>query len=133
MIKFYNYIYYNLHRWAAGLEYDKSPEYTAFFSISFLTICNILTVMALIRVIIGHPISIIKLSKIEISTILLILTIPQWFYLIYKNRFERIINSFENRNKIRDTLITWTYIILSLGLLFLSTYFMMRQNISSIN
>jgi hypothetical protein len=128
MINFYNYIFANLYRWANGLSYDRSPEYTAFFSISFLTLCNTLTLLSFVRVLIGHPIGLPEIHKYQIGIVFIILLIPQYFHFIYRERFKKIADSFKDKNKTKGTSITWIYIILSIGLMFLVTYFMMIQN-----
>ncbi|MFC2152849.1 hypothetical protein ACFLSE_10025 [Bacteroidota bacterium] len=128
ILKYYNYLFANFYRWASGLSYEDSPEYTAFFSISFLVFCNVLTVLAFVRVLIGHPIGFGEISRWWIAGFALIIMTPQWFYLIRKKRYKKIISAFSFDNKSRDTLITWIYIIGSIGLLFLTVYVMILQN-----
>ena len=128
VLRLYNYLFSNLYRWANGLSHDESPEYTAFFSISFLVFCNVLTVLALVRLFIGQPLRFGEISKFWIAGFALIIIAPQWFYLIRKKRFEKIISSFPSKNNSKDTLFTWIYIISSIGLLFLTVYLMILQN-----
>lgn len=128
MIRFYKYIFANLYSWADKLKHDKSPEYTAFFSITFLTYCNLVTVFALIRIIYDKPLDLPELNKIWFLIIGIAPAIPQWFFLVYKQRYKKIMKSLSNF-KLKDKLITWAYILFSLGVLLLAVFIMINQNI----
>lgn len=127
MIRFYKYIFANLYSWADKLKHDSSPEYTAFFTITFLVYCNLLTLFAVVRIIYGEPIDLPEVNKIWLAVIGVIPAIPQWIYLIYKQRYLKIIKSL-NDFMIKDKLITWTYILLSIGIMFLTVFIMISQN-----
>jgi hypothetical protein len=126
MIKFYNYIYSNLYKWISRLKYDKSPHITAFFTISILTWLNLLSIFAFVGLFIERPTNLEGIRKLEMAVIIILFAVPQWFYLMHKNRYEKIIG--RSKNTAKDSLFTFIYILFSLGLFFGSLFLLMLQN-----
>ena len=86
-----------------------------------------MTVFALVRLIYGKPMDLPEMNKFWLAIIGITPAIPQWTYLIYKKRYLKIIKSLNDFN-IKDKLTTWTYILLSIGLMFLAVFIMISQN-----
>jgi hypothetical protein len=45
----YKYLFYRFYKWASGLAYDNTPEFTSLFTVSGLQLLNVLTLINLVN------------------------------------------------------------------------------------
>ena len=121
-MKLYKLFFYKFYSWAEKLHgNEESSEYTAFFSLTFLIYVNIVTLLLAIKMILNISLTSLELSKFEIGFYSILPAIPQYFLLLHKKRYVKIIREFKKVNKYETnkwTLIMWLYIAGSLLLLF---------------
>jgi hypothetical protein len=105
---------WNLKRWGS----KDSPEFNALFGVSFIMVSNIFTILSIVDFLI---IDIPNLFDVvpEHLIILLSLTVLlfNYFWLVYKKKYKRIINYYLNENKkmkIVKILYLWVFVILSI-------------------
>lgn len=132
MYKFYKYIFFKFYGWAEKLHGDKeSHEFTAFFSLTFLIYANLLSLFLALKLILNFSINHIELSKFEIGIYSLIPMIPQYYLLMHKKKYLKILKEYrgeDKRNSIWGTMYTWVYIVSTLVFLFVLVYVQMRIN-----
>jgi hypothetical protein len=106
-------------------------EYFAIMLMSVLFGLNIFTVFSIIYVVTGVSVDISQAPKL--FSVLLFLGLLIFFYISFvrKDRHIEIIKEYEHetsKKKIIGTVMTISYILLSIGLLMLCTYLMMQRN-----
>jgi hypothetical protein len=106
-------------------------EYFAIMLMSVLFGLNIFTVFSIIYVITGVSVDISQAPKLFSVLLFLGLLIFLYVSFVKKDRHIEIIKEYEHetsKKKIIGTIITISYILISIGLLMLSTYLMMLRN-----
>lgn len=93
--KTYKYIYIKFYKWAENLHgNNESHEFTAFFSLTFLVYANLVSVFLALKLILNFSISHLELSKLDICIYSLLPAIPQYFLLLHKKKYLKILKEF---------------------------------------
>jgi uncharacterized protein (DUF983 family) len=111
LIKIYRYLYYKLYCWALYMNFDNTPEFTAFFSIVILGFLNFLCIIWLIEIAFKLPKVISNWSGV---IVIILIGIPQSFMLIHNGKYKKIAQEFQKESRARSrkgNLFAWVYIV----------------------
>lgn len=132
MYKSYKYIFYKFYKWAEKLHGDReSHEFTAFFSLTFLIYANLISIFLAMKIVLNFSIAHIELSKLEIGIYSLIPAIPQYFLLLHRKKYLKILKEFgteDKRKSIKGDIYAWLYIIITFVILFGLVFIQMKIN-----
>ena len=132
MLKLYKYAFYIFYSWSYKLHRnEESHHITAFFSLTFLVYINILSALLILNIAFNLSEYKLSVSKIEIALCFLLTVVPQYYLILYKRKYLKILEEFavESPKKLRRRKIAiWVYIIISFLLLFSVVLFKMRLN-----
>jgi hypothetical protein len=93
-VKVYNYFFYRLYCWSAQWKNDVAPpEFKAFAIISAVLVGHAILVVQVIELIFGFRI-IALLPKYIVYMAVVIFAVPNYFLLLYRRRYKKIIGSF---------------------------------------
>jgi len=118
-MRYYNYIFYKFYKGAYFINNSGDPEFRAIFGLAITEGINFYSFMQLIIYFIYEnqiqtPIILLAIAAILILSV-------NYFLFVYKNKFKKIIEEFKNesdKSRKIGTLLTWSYILVSLALLF---------------
>lgn len=130
-MRLYRYIFYVLFRWTKRSPEVKKSAQTAFYSLSFLVFLNLFTPFVALRFFsdlnfLSFITKMGETSKLFYAIPLIVLAIPQYFYLLNNQRYLAIIEEFKDETKeqkLKGNIITIIYVVLSLLSFFLVLYF----------
>jgi hypothetical protein len=130
----YKYLFFKFYFWAYKLHGNKeSNEYTAFFTLTFLVYINLMSIVEILILLFNLRFENIELSKLEIGVYSMIPVIPQYFILLYKKKYLRIVKKYYDNDKNRfGTLYVWLYILGSFFIFFFLVLLMIKRNESGI-
>jgi hypothetical protein len=102
MLKAYKYVFYKLYRFERCL-FDPAPEYTALGLMILVQGMNIALLLAIAQRYTG--VSLLPyISKLEALGIIILLGVPQYFFLVHGGRFRRILKRFSAESRRRSLL-----------------------------
>ena len=132
-MKLYKYIYYRLLKWAKRRDKIEVAKHTAFVTLTFLVYINLLSILLGLKAYFNFAIEMIlgEVQKWHYLLLLIILSLPQYFILLYKKKYLDIIEEFKDetqKEKKRSNIITILYIIASLFVFFFTMYILMLKN-----
>ena len=118
----YNYFFYRLYCWSSQWKNDVAPpEFNAFAIISVLLLGHAMLFVQLIELIFGFRI-IALLPTTGVYAAVILFAVPNYFILLYRDRYKRIIRSFapeppELRNRRETAVWIYIYFVVALSLL----------------
>jgi hypothetical protein len=121
-VNVYNYLFYRLYCWSAQWKNDVAPpEFNAFAIVAAVLVGHAILFVQLIELIFGFRI-IALLPTYSVYIAVIIFAVLNYFLLLYRDRYKRIISSFAPEppplRKRRETAV-WIYIYLVAALSFL--------------
>lgn len=124
MLRAYEHVFYRVYCWQPRRGRGTSDFVSAFNAFVFcvIVICwNILFVLTVIEFCIGRASPLLpRLSKVQIIVVLTLLAVPQYFLLVYNQRYRRIAQRFESEpaaQRRKGTVLVALYVVLSFVLL----------------
>lgn len=117
MVRAYKYLFYKIYKWSSGLEYDKTPEYTALFSVSGLLLLDLMALSNIIEGLFEIP-NFLFINKFY--GIIFTIGIAFLHYLIFLNKIgiNQIIKEFDgetNEESFRRGIYVGIYILISMA------------------
>ena len=118
----YNYFFYRLYCWSAQWKNDVAPpEFKAFAIVSAVMVDHAILFVQWVELIFGFRI-IALLPKYSVYVAVIVFAVPNYFILLYRNRYKKIISNFAPEAaqlRRRREGAVWIYIYLVAALSFL--------------
>jgi len=93
-VNVYNYFFYRLYCWSAQWKDDVAPpEFNEFAIVSAVMVGHAILFVQLVELIFGFRI-IALLPKYSVYVAVIVFAVPNYFILLYRNRFKKIISNF---------------------------------------
>ncbi len=90
----YNYFFYRLYCWSAQWKNDVAPpEFKAFAIVSAVMVGHAILFVQWVELIFGFRI-IALLPKYSVYVAVIVFAVPNYFILLYRNRYKKIISNF---------------------------------------
>ncbi len=93
-VNVYNYFFYRLYCWSAQWKNDVAPpEFKAFAIVSAVMVGHAILFVQWVELIFGFRI-IALLPKYSVYVAVIVFAVPNYFILLYRNRYKKIISNF---------------------------------------
>lgn len=118
-MKYYRYLYYKIFSGISLIRKNGDPDLRAFLGLSVNEGMNVYSFSQIFVYFIYN--NEIRIPGLLIGAVTLVFFIFNYFLFIYKNKYKKIIDEFKNesdKRRKRGTLLTWSYVLVTLALLF---------------